>query len=183
MAGLGLLLSSLLLALPARAQTPLVIEGQIALTLSQGDTDARAAAFTQRLDSILQGMPSSLSVTTNAAVIAINGQTVLEVTPDDVAANAAQNAEGLAQTWAEQLQRVLNQPAVQDRLRLTMGLPPTITWQGRRLSLVPEPAQDLGRFTTDGSRVENRVIFWEAEADSPQVIYLLNANRQFVPYR
>lgn len=172
-----------LLLLPAQAQTPLLIEGQTALTLSQGDTDARAAAFTQRLEAILQSMSGSLSVTTNAAVILVNGQAVLDVTADDVTANAAQNAEGLARTWAEQIQRVLNQPAIQERLRLTMGLPPSLTWQGRRLTLVPEPVQDLGRFMTDGSRIENRVIFWEIEDEAQQVIYLLNANRQFVPYR
>jgi hypothetical protein len=50
--------------------------------------------------------------------------------------------------------------------------------------------QDLGRFTTDGTRAQGYVIFWEDPMSQqgklpdppPETVYLLNARREFIAY-
>ncbi len=179
----------------ANSQFEILDQPILTLRTPVGETETRLQILEQRFQQILVEARPPLTVTVQGdadqARILINGQSLLEVTAADAAANATTQVEALADLWAERLRSVISSPQAQQRLLRATGLPEQIRFRGQLYRRQSEPVTDLGRFYTDGSRVEERVIFWEMEpmqgertlTNAPVAIYLLNAYRQFVIYR
>lgn len=182
---------------PVWANSQFKVLDQPILTLRTpvGATQTRLQTLEQRFEQILDEASPPLTVqvrgTATQAQIRLNDQFLLEVTDADAAANATTQVSALAELWADRLRSVLNQPSAQQQLLRGIGLPSQIRWQGRTYQRQPDPVPDLGRFYTDGTRTQERVIFWEVDPEggsrslptAPPAIYLLNAYRQFVLYR
>ncbi len=184
-------------AAPGWANSQFKVLDQPILTLRTpvGATQPRLQSLEQRFEQILGEASPPLTVAVRGdateAQIWLNERLLLEVTGADAAANATTQVDALAALWADRLRAVLNQPSAQQQLLRGIGLPTQIRWQGQTYQRQPDPVPDLGRFYTDGTRIEDRVIFWEVDPQggsralppSPPAIYLLNAYRQFVIYR
>ncbi|MFQ3613583.1 MAG: hypothetical protein SNJ68_07705 [Cyanobacteriota bacterium] len=127
--------------------------------------------------------------------ILLNGLLLLEVTPADAEANSTPQPVDLARVWGDRLQTVLNQN--QRQLFFALGLPQQLSWRGRFYNRADQAATDLGRFITDGSRIQDHIVYWEIPAGEdpfgftykpllpdppPERLFLLNRYRQFVPY-
>ncbi|MEN9225561.1 MAG: hypothetical protein Q6L60_00270 [Thermostichus sp. HHBFW_bins_43] len=202
----------------ARAQSQFRVVNEPVLTLRTPDAPARLRLLEQRFQEILLRADSPqllVSLETPSAPgpappatpgrdpqpqpsrILLNGQLLLEVTPADAEANSTPQPADLARVWASRLQTVLNQEQNQKRLFFALGLPPQLTWQGRFYNRAEHPAVDTGRFVTDGSRIQNEIVYWEIPAGEdpfgfsykpvlpdppPERLFLLNRYRQFVPY-
>lgn len=197
--GVATLLSIVLGMTGAWAESQFQILGEPILTLRDpsGGSDQRLAELEERFQAILAASataPMQVQAVGDQtqAQIMINGQLLLEVTPEDAEANATTQVIALADQWATRLQMVLSQAPIQQELIRGAGLPPQLSFQGRAYSRQSEPVADLGRFTTDGSRVQGWVVYWEQPEGSiglPKApptplttIYLINGNREFVPY-
>lgn len=182
---------------PAWANSQFQILDQPILTLRTpvGATETRLQVLEQRFQQILAEARPPLMVTVqgdaNQAQILINDRSLLEVTAADAAANATTQVNALADLWADRLRSAIGPPQAQQRLLRATGLPEQIRFRGQIYRRQPDPVPDLGRFYTDGSRVEERVLFWEVDprqgsrslTTAPVALYLLNAYRQFVVYR
>ncbi|MEN9229289.1 MAG: hypothetical protein Q6L68_00155 [Thermostichus sp. DG02_5_bins_236] len=127
--------------------------------------------------------------------ILLNGQLLLEVTPADAEANSTPQPVDLARIWGDRLQTVLNQN--QRQLFFALGLPQQLSWRSRFYNRADQAATDLGRFITDGSRIQGQIVYWEIPVGEdpfgftykpvlpdppPERLFLLNRYRQFVPY-
>ncbi|WP_156819954.1 hypothetical protein [Synechococcus sp. PCC 7336] len=181
----------------AIAQTEFRLLGEPVLTLRNpaGETATRAELVEQRFKAIVESGPiDDLEVSTRgnaeAAQLLLNGAVLVDVTLEDAAANATGKAIALAEVWAERLQTILDRPEVRQQILATANMPAQLVVGGRRYVRQSEPAPDLGRFVTDGTRVQNRVIFWMSSTRErrlpqpiPSEIYLLDGFRQFIPYR
>ncbi|MEN9202659.1 MAG: hypothetical protein Q6K80_00980 [Thermostichus sp. DG_1_6_bins_120] len=141
-------------------------------------------------------LSAPLDVEPQPARILLNGQLLLEVTPADAEANSTPQPVDLARIWGDRLQTVLNQN--QQQLFFALGLPQQLSWKGRLYNRAEQAAADLGRFVTDGTRLQNQVVYWEIPAGEdpfgftykpvlpdppPERLFLLNRYRQFVPYK
>ncbi len=114
--------------------------------------------------------------------ILVNGQVLLELTPQDNPQNTTVNLMSSTQTWATKIQQALNKPDKNSELAF-QGLPEVLKYQGRDYIRLPEVSPDRATFTTDGSRSNNLVLFWiKKDGDPPTQVYVLNRYRQFVPY-
>lgn len=132
------------------------------------------------------------------AVIRLQGQPLLEVTPADAAFANAPGVVELANAWARTLTNLLNQSSIRTALSIIVRMPAQVAYQGRNYTLRPEIALDRGLFRTNGRRIDNRVIFWEVPPDNrpfnisetappepsqPPLIYLIHPRLFFVPYQ
>lgn len=185
------------------------------MTLRTPDAPARLRLLKQRLEAILLqanspqlqvslDIPNPNPLTTGSgdppaqtARILLNGQLLLEVTPADAEAHSAPQPADLARIWADRLQAVLNQESSRQQLFLGLGLPQHLNWQGRLYRRAERAAADTGRFVTDGTRIQDHVVYWEIPSGEnpfdftyqptlpdppPERLFLLNRHRQFVPY-
>jgi hypothetical protein len=193
-----LLLGFWLVASPvALAQSDFQIEGVAVLTLRtpEGGTEARLATLQERFEHIVSGAAGPPLIVKaqgddKQARILINDQVLLEVTQEDAAANATTQVIALAELWANKLQTVLGQSDVQGKLFRTLGLPTQVQLGNFYYTQQALAVQDLGRFTTDGTRAQGYVIFWEDPMSeqgklpdpAPETVYLLNARREFIAY-
>lgn len=197
------------------AESEFRVGSELVLTLRTPDAPARLRLLKQRLEEILLqasspqvqvslDIPSPNPSTTGsgdppaqAARILLNQQLLLEVTPADAEAHAAPQPADLARIWADRLQTVFNQESSRQQLFLGLGLPPHLTWQGRLYRRAERAAADTGRFVTDGTRIQDHVVYWEIPSGEnpfdftdkptlpdppPERLFLLNRHRQFVPY-
>jgi hypothetical protein len=197
---IGILTLSLLSPIgtrPVQADTRFEILGRLVLTLRepQGRTQERAEAISQRFQALLKSGPiQSFQVTVKGdaqqAVVLVNDRMILDVTQADAEANRTQQVIALAELWAKRLQAVLDEPKVRDRLLITANLPEQVAIGGRRYVTQSEPVADRGFFITDGTRRQDRVIFWESPqrdrqfpSPPPAEIYLLDGSHRFIPYR
>lgn len=192
----GLLLG-LSLGVPARAESQFILLDEPVLTLRTpaGATQQRLEALEQRFQDIIENTNPPLQITVQGdevqAQIRLNDQFLLEVTVADAEANSTTQVKALADLWADRLRAVLGTSSAQQRLFRTAGLPEQIRFQSKTYRRQPEPVTDLGRFFTDGTRIDDQVIFWEIDPNqkdraltsAPIAIYVLNAGRQFVAYR
>ena len=184
---------------PASAQTEFQILGQPVLTIRQpeGDTEARVRQIEDRFADIVdradeEQLEVSVEGNQGAAQISINGSLLLRVTAEDAAANNTGQAVALADVWGDRLKSILKQPQVARQLFKMANLPEQIVVAGRRYVRLSDAAPDRGQFLTDGSRADDRVIFWESQMESdrdelpnppPEKVYVLNRFREFIPYR
>lgn len=197
------------------AESEFRVGSELVLTLRTPDAPARLRLLKQRLEEILLqasspqvqvslDIPSPNPSTTGsgdppaqAARILLNQQLLLEVTPADAEAHAAPQPADLARIWADRLQTVFNQESSRQQLFLGLGLPPHLTWQGRLYRRAERAAADTGRFVTDGTRIQDHVVYWEIPSGEnpfdftdkptlpdppPERLFLLNRHRQLVPY-
>ncbi len=145
------------------------------------------------------------------ATIQVNGQTLLEVTPEEVRTQGAGSVLELANRWADSLRRGLNQPETRRRLASVAGLPRQLSYQQQDYVRGDGATPDRSLFRTDGSRASGRVVFWEVVPEqayrysgiladairalqgrpttvakpstgTPATIYVLNRRREFIPY-
>ncbi|MDX2272582.1 MAG: hypothetical protein NW237_11645 [Cyanobacteriota bacterium] len=177
----------------AESQWKVAGEPILTLRVPSGGTKMRLAQLEATFQGIVDRViepPLQVSVEGDEkqAQISLNGQLLLTVTPEDAAANATTQAVALAELWGNRLQSVLNQQQVQRQLFSTGGLPSQFQW-GNRYYQQQQVSPDVGKFVTDGTRVLNRVLFWEGQgegepmpAPAPKTLYLLNRYRQFVAY-
>ncbi len=200
------------------AQSEFRVVNEPILTLRTPDAPARLRLLEQRFQEILLqanspqlqvslDIPSSPSPAPPAILggdpqppatrILLNGQLLLEVTPADAEANSTPEPMDLARVWADRLQTVLNQGQNQQQLFFGLGLPRQLSWQGRLYNRAETAAADTGRFVTDGSRIQDQIVYWEIPPGEdpfgftyqpmlpdppPERLFLLNRYRQFVPY-
>lgn len=183
------------------------------LTLRTPDAPSRLRSLEQRFQEILSQATSpqlQVSLETSSSEppatppsdsqpqpthILLNGLLLLEVTPADAEAHSTPQPVDLARVWGERLQTVLNQN--QRQLFLGLGLPQQLSWRGRFYNRADQAAVDLGRFITDGSRIQDQIVYWEIPIGEdpfgftykpvlpdppPERLFLLNRYRQFVPY-
>ncbi|MEN9223206.1 MAG: hypothetical protein Q6M04_12295 [Thermostichus sp. BF3_bins_97] len=202
-----LLLGGALWSGVAWAQSEFRVANEPVLTLRTPDAPTRLRLLEQRFQEILLQADSPqllVSLETPSGDpqpqptrILLNGQLLLEVTPADAEANSTPQPADLAKVWGDRLQTVLNQGQNQRQLFFALGLPQQLTWQGRFYTRAENPAVDTGRFVTDGSRIQNEIVYWEIPAGEdpfgfsykpvlpdppPERLFLLNRYRQFVPY-
>ncbi|MCF2970773.1 hypothetical protein L1047_06130 [Synechococcus sp. Nb3U1] len=183
------------------------------LTLRTPDAPSRLRSLEQRFQEILsQATSPQLQVSLETAspeppatpssdpqpqstYIFLNGLLLLEVTPTDAEAHSTPQSVDLARVWGDRLQTVLNQN--QRQLFWGLGLPQQLSWRGQLYNRADQTAVDLGRFITDGSRIQDRIVYWEIPVGEdpfgftykpvlpdppPERLFLLNRYRQFVPY-
>lgn len=163
------------------------------LALRGAGANARVQQATATLKSILEpAAPPPGTVVAKPEVkvagddtksqILVNGQVLLELTPQD---NPQQNTVALlslTQTWATKIQQALSKPDKNSELAF-QGLPEVLNYRGKDYVRLPEVSPDRATFTTDGSRSGNLVLFWiKKDGDPPPQVYVLNRYRQFIPY-
>jgi hypothetical protein len=167
------------------------------LALRGAGANARVQQATATLKSILEPAPPLPGTVGAPAVtkpevrvsgddtksqILVNGQVLLELTPQDNPQNTRVNLMSSTQTWATKIQQALNKPDKNSELAF-QGLPEVLKYQGRDYVRLPEVSPDRATFTTDGSRSNNLVLFWiKKDGDPPPQVYVLNRYRQFIPY-
>lgn len=201
------------LAAVAWSQAEFRVANEPVLTLRTPDASSRLRLLEQRFQEILsQATSPQLQVSLETpspdpsatppedpspqpARILLNGQLLLEVTAADAKAHSTPRPIDLAQVWGDRLQTVLDRN--QRQLFFALGLPKQLSWRGRSYTRADQATNDLGRFVTDGSRIQDRVVYWEIPAGEdpfsftykpvlpdppPERLFLLNRYRQFVPY-
>jgi hypothetical protein len=114
--------------------------------------------------------------------ILVNGQVLLELTPQDNPQNTTVALLSSTQVWATKIQQALSKPDKNSELAF-QGLPEVLNYRGKDYVRLPEVSPDRATFTTDGSRSGNLVLFWiKKDGDPPPQVYVLNRYRQFIPY-
>lgn len=157
----------------AIAQTEFKIVERLVLTIRQPEenTDERVQRIDERLMAIVEAADDgqlAVSVEGNEqlAQLLVNNTLLLEVTQDDAEANATGTAIALAEVWRDRLTSVLEQPDVMSELLRTANMPEQLSVAGRQYVMMSDPVADRGQFVTDGSRVDDRVIFWVDDSNT-----------------
>jgi hypothetical protein len=153
------------------------------LTLRTSDAPSRLRLLEQRFQEILSQAPGPQL------------QVSLETLSPEASVTPPSDPQPQSRVWGDRLQTVLNQN--QRQLFFALGLPQQLSWRGRFYNRADQAATDLGRFITDGSRIQDQIVYWEIPAGEdpfgftykpvlpdppPERLFLLNRYRQFVPY-
>jgi hypothetical protein len=193
---------------------PWQIFGREALNIELPDDQAveRISKFNQKLAAIVPRLNPAQNWTVDvrttryrrsakvkSALIRLEGYNLIFITEADAQAHGFSTVPGLANTWAQSLSTLFQQPTLRKLLVIGIGMPPQINYRGINYYLKPTIAGDRGLFRTSGQRSMGRVIFWEVPADSkayqiantnkllepalaPAQIFLLNRKQQFITY-
>ncbi len=157
-----------------------------------GQAQNRAEIISSRLETLLRTVgegTAPLSIQALAgpgkgAQLLLNGQPLATVTQYELLGNRMAQGSSLAQRWAANLRQVINKPDIQETYFTYAGLPAQVIFRGMSYGMVRQTTPDFGLFTTDGTRQENRIIFWrENEAEPLAAVYLLNRNRRYIVYQ